>query len=379
MVGESRLRFSRRLLVDHEGYYRTHRRARAYRLKRIGLRELARGDRPAARTAFRQSLRASPSARTVWHLIRAGGPSVAMTDAVELVHFGAFSGIATQVRHALAARVQVRDFDAQRMARSKVMPYVRIRAEMESARHGHSWLKSKAWSVGLQRRLERAGACSGRSPVVVLGTLPALVLEPVCPLRGLHRSRRGGDVGCDAAISSEGDARLARTGSAVPAAGEGHPHVRTVDCTHARGAVRRAGESHRSGRLGPQHVAESARGGATAPSSPLLRCRLEPEGRARGARSIRTGTGRPPGVGALDRRCDPAADAARRCAMPWAGSARTDGRRPEPGRCAAASHQGRAVWGHLRRGHPQGPTRGRDRHRQHRVDHRRCRTSRVSG
>ena len=71
---ESRLRFSRQLLLDHEDYYRTHRRARAYRLKRIGLRELARGDRTAARQAFRESLRASPSARTAWHLIRAADP-----------------------------------------------------------------------------------------------------------------------------------------------------------------------------------------------------------------------------------------------------------------------------------------------------------------
>ena len=72
--GESRLRFSRQLLLDHEDYYRTHRHARAYRLKRIGLREMSQGNRAAAQKAFRQSLIASPSARTVWHLAHTSGP-----------------------------------------------------------------------------------------------------------------------------------------------------------------------------------------------------------------------------------------------------------------------------------------------------------------
>ena len=66
-----RLQFNRLLLVDFADYYRTHPRARAFRLKRVALRELAAGNTGAARQSLRQSFAASPSIRTAWHLARA--------------------------------------------------------------------------------------------------------------------------------------------------------------------------------------------------------------------------------------------------------------------------------------------------------------------
>jgi glycosyltransferase involved in cell wall biosynthesis len=71
---QARLMFNKRLLDDYPEYFRTHPRARAFRHKRIGLRELDFGDRGAARRSFRRSLRASPSARTAWHYLRTWSP-----------------------------------------------------------------------------------------------------------------------------------------------------------------------------------------------------------------------------------------------------------------------------------------------------------------
>jgi hypothetical protein len=76
----SRLAFSRRLLVDHADYFASHPRARAYRWKRIGLRERNLGNGRAARRAFKEAFSARPSARTAYHYLRSIGvssPSVA--------------------------------------------------------------------------------------------------------------------------------------------------------------------------------------------------------------------------------------------------------------------------------------------------------------
>jgi glycosyltransferase involved in cell wall biosynthesis len=55
-------------------YFTAHPRAAAFRWKRCGLLSLAAGDRALARRAFWRSLRAEPSPRTAWHLVRSFGP-----------------------------------------------------------------------------------------------------------------------------------------------------------------------------------------------------------------------------------------------------------------------------------------------------------------
>jgi glycosyltransferase involved in cell wall biosynthesis len=67
---DARLIFNQRVLEDHREYFDSHPRARAFRHKRIGLRQLAAGDSTAARRSFSASFRASPSARTAWHYVR---------------------------------------------------------------------------------------------------------------------------------------------------------------------------------------------------------------------------------------------------------------------------------------------------------------------
>jgi glycosyltransferase involved in cell wall biosynthesis len=72
MHGEqARLAANRQLLADYDEYFRSHPNARAYRQKRIGLREHARGNRAAAAAAFATSFRAKPSLRTTYHYLRA--------------------------------------------------------------------------------------------------------------------------------------------------------------------------------------------------------------------------------------------------------------------------------------------------------------------
>lgn len=59
-----------RILEDHAEYFVTHRRAAAFRWKRIGLLALNGGDPARARRAFLASLRRRPSARVAAHLAR---------------------------------------------------------------------------------------------------------------------------------------------------------------------------------------------------------------------------------------------------------------------------------------------------------------------
>lgn len=64
-----------RLLLDvHADYFAAHSRAAAYRWRVLGGWHLRCGDRSAARKAFRQSLTARPSARTLAWLVRAASP-----------------------------------------------------------------------------------------------------------------------------------------------------------------------------------------------------------------------------------------------------------------------------------------------------------------
>jgi glycosyltransferase involved in cell wall biosynthesis len=60
-------------LSRHADYFAAHPRAAAFRWKRCGLLALDAGDRALARQAFWRSLRAAPSPRTGWHLIRSFG------------------------------------------------------------------------------------------------------------------------------------------------------------------------------------------------------------------------------------------------------------------------------------------------------------------
>jgi glycosyltransferase involved in cell wall biosynthesis len=62
------------LLEVHRPYFQSHRRALAFRLKRIGLMSLALGERAASRRVFARSLRTRPTAATGWHLVRSSWP-----------------------------------------------------------------------------------------------------------------------------------------------------------------------------------------------------------------------------------------------------------------------------------------------------------------
>jgi len=67
---KARIDGSLRLLEKHADYFVAHRRAHAFRWKRIALLRLKLGDRSGARGAFLRSLRIQPEYRTVGHIIR---------------------------------------------------------------------------------------------------------------------------------------------------------------------------------------------------------------------------------------------------------------------------------------------------------------------
>jgi glycosyltransferase involved in cell wall biosynthesis len=70
---EARIDWLEMLLGQHESYFDLHRRARAFQKKQIGLAQLGLGNARLARAAFRDSLRARPETRTLWHLVRTFG------------------------------------------------------------------------------------------------------------------------------------------------------------------------------------------------------------------------------------------------------------------------------------------------------------------
>jgi glycosyltransferase involved in cell wall biosynthesis len=63
------------LLKWHSDYFASHRRAAAFRWKRVGLMANDLGDYSLARAAFRRSLRSRVEMRTAWHLMRSLRPS----------------------------------------------------------------------------------------------------------------------------------------------------------------------------------------------------------------------------------------------------------------------------------------------------------------
>jgi glycosyltransferase involved in cell wall biosynthesis len=76
---DRRLTGARLLLDEHADWFRAHPRAKAFRLKRMGLSALAAGDRRVARQCFTRSFRLRPEPRTAWHALRSLGPSTAET------------------------------------------------------------------------------------------------------------------------------------------------------------------------------------------------------------------------------------------------------------------------------------------------------------
>jgi glycosyltransferase involved in cell wall biosynthesis len=68
---ERRVTGAQMLLREHADWFAAHPRAKAFRLKRLGLAALALGDNKVARESFMASLRLRPEPRTVWHALRA--------------------------------------------------------------------------------------------------------------------------------------------------------------------------------------------------------------------------------------------------------------------------------------------------------------------
>jgi glycosyltransferase involved in cell wall biosynthesis len=69
-----RVENGRRLLSEHDDWFRAHPRAKAFRLKRMGLSALKVNDRRTALRCFASSLRLDPKPRTAWHALRALAP-----------------------------------------------------------------------------------------------------------------------------------------------------------------------------------------------------------------------------------------------------------------------------------------------------------------
>jgi glycosyltransferase involved in cell wall biosynthesis len=63
------------LLREHADWFAAHRRAKAFRLRRLGLAALGVGDRRLARRSFAASFRLHPEPRTAWHTMRTFAPS----------------------------------------------------------------------------------------------------------------------------------------------------------------------------------------------------------------------------------------------------------------------------------------------------------------
>jgi glycosyltransferase involved in cell wall biosynthesis len=68
-------RDGQRLLDEHADWFARHPRAKAFRMKRMGLSALRVNDRRLARRCFAASLRLDPDARTAWHAVRALVPA----------------------------------------------------------------------------------------------------------------------------------------------------------------------------------------------------------------------------------------------------------------------------------------------------------------
>jgi glycosyltransferase involved in cell wall biosynthesis len=81
----ARVRGGQLLLEEHAEYFRTHRRAKALRLRMIGVTAMNLGDREFARRTLSRSLRAHPTGRTLKRYVRALVPSRAPRVPVDLI------------------------------------------------------------------------------------------------------------------------------------------------------------------------------------------------------------------------------------------------------------------------------------------------------
>jgi glycosyltransferase involved in cell wall biosynthesis len=71
---QQRIDDARVFMAEHAEWFRLHPRARAFRLKRMGLSALQVGDRALARRCFATAFRLVPEPRTAWHALRALAP-----------------------------------------------------------------------------------------------------------------------------------------------------------------------------------------------------------------------------------------------------------------------------------------------------------------
>jgi glycosyltransferase involved in cell wall biosynthesis len=78
---DGRLRGASMLLEEYADWFALHPRAKAFRLKRMGISALRVGDRQLARRCFAGSLRLRPEARTAWHALRSLTPKRRTVDA----------------------------------------------------------------------------------------------------------------------------------------------------------------------------------------------------------------------------------------------------------------------------------------------------------
>jgi glycosyltransferase involved in cell wall biosynthesis len=83
---EERVRGARLLLDEHADWFRAHPRAKAFRLKRMGLAALQAGDRAVARRCFARSFALRPEPRTAWHAVRTLAPRHTSHPGEDLEH-----------------------------------------------------------------------------------------------------------------------------------------------------------------------------------------------------------------------------------------------------------------------------------------------------
>jgi glycosyltransferase involved in cell wall biosynthesis len=95
------------------------------------------------------------------------------------LHLGAFSGSALSLRDAIGERVAMRPVDLMPLSRSPALLPARAAALLEARRTSRAvpWTKTARWSSALQRRLRRVGVLDPASPLLVVQTLPAFVLD----------------------------------------------------------------------------------------------------------------------------------------------------------------------------------------------------------
>lgn len=103
--------------------------------------------------------------------------ALAVEPVLDFVHFGTVSGSAVSLRRAMAQRVPLAALNVLPLARDVTLLPARLRALAEARRSGRGvpWVRTRAWSVAVERRLRQAGVGRGR-PVLFVGTMTPVVL-----------------------------------------------------------------------------------------------------------------------------------------------------------------------------------------------------------